>query len=70
MAQPPPKVSRKSSNRLVGIWPIEPKPGMQVNNQVLAKEPDINSIGAKKLNSTASDRERKKFDDTVVASPA
>jgi hypothetical protein len=39
---------------------------MQVNNQVLAKDPDIRSMGAKKLNSTARDRERRKFDDTIV----
>jgi hypothetical protein len=39
---------------------------MQVNNQVLAKDPDIRSMGAKKLNSTARDRERRKFDDTIL----
>jgi hypothetical protein len=39
---------------------------MQVSNQVPAKEPDTNSIGAKKLNSTAKDRERRKFDGTIV----
>ena len=38
---------------------------MQVSSQVLAKEPDITNIGAKKLNSTAKNRERRKFDDTI-----
>jgi hypothetical protein len=33
---------------------------------VLAKDPDIRSMGAKKLNSTARDKERRKFDDTIV----
>ena len=40
---------------------------MHVNNQVLAKEPDINSIGATKLKMTAIDRERSNFD-TILAS--
>jgi hypothetical protein len=39
---------------------------MHVSNQVLANDPDTRSMGAKKLNSTARDRERRKFDDTIV----
>jgi hypothetical protein len=39
---------------------------MQVSSQVPAREPDTNNIGAKKLNSTANDKERKKFDGTIV----
>jgi hypothetical protein len=42
---------------------------MHVNSQLLAKEPDINSIGATKLNMTAIDRERSNFD-TILASSA
>ena len=49
----------------MGIWPIEVNPGIQVNNHVLANDPDTKSMGAKKLNSTARDRERRKFDDTI-----
>jgi hypothetical protein len=70
IGQPPPKVSNTSSNISVGIWPIDPSPGMQVNNQVLANEPDISNMGAKKLKTTASDRERSNFDDMIATSPA
>jgi hypothetical protein len=43
---------------------------MQVSNQVLAKEPDISSMGTKKLNTTARDKERSNLDDTTATSPA
>lgn len=32
---------------------------------MLAKEPDMSNIGAKKLNSIARNKERRKFDDTI-----
>ena len=38
---------------------------MQVNSQVLAREPDMSNIGAKKLNSIAGNKERRKFDNTI-----
>jgi len=38
---------------------------MQVNSQVLAREPDMTNIGAKKLNIIAGNKERRKFDDTI-----
>ena len=65
IAEPPPKVSKKESNIVAGNWPIDPTPGIQVNSQVLAKEPDMSNIGAKKLNSIARNKERRKFDDTI-----
>jgi hypothetical protein len=43
---------------------------MQVSSQVLANEPDIRSMGAKKLSTTARDKERSNFDDTIATSPA
>ncbi len=51
---------------LVVICPISLMPGMQVSNQVPASEPDTIEIGAKKLKIVARDRERSKFDDTIV----